>query len=114
MEAIDAPQQGVPYFARLKPSGLIKAFAVNCPELIVSGGHQSCLDIGRSIRITGIKWWRGIVFHAELDSPGSCLARNFGNNTKPKIDARGDTTRSDYIAVFYDPGLLVCGPDERQ
>jgi NAD(P)-dependent dehydrogenase (short-subunit alcohol dehydrogenase family) len=49
--------------------------------------------------MTRIKRWRRVVFDAELDSSGSCLAGNLGSNSEPKIDARGNTTRGDYVAV---------------
>ena len=64
--------------------------------------------------MTGIKWWLRIVFNAELDCLGSSLAGNFGSNSKSKIDAGGDTTRGDYVAVSNDPGLLMRGSNERQ
>ena len=63
--------------------------------------------------MTGIKRWRRVVFDAELDCSGSCLAGNLGSNSKPKIDAGSDTTRGDHVAVSNDPGLLVGRPDKR-
>jgi hypothetical protein len=33
---------------------------------------------------------------------------------RPKSIPRGHSSRSDYVAVFYDPCLLVSRPDERQ
>jgi hypothetical protein len=50
----------------------------------------------------------------QLDRLGSCLAGNFGSNGESKIDARGNATRGDYVAVSNDPGLLVGRSDKRQ
>src|SRR5882762_6361296 len=95
--------------------GLVDAGAVCRSGLVVAFGEHRRVDRGRClIGITGIEGRRRIVFEAELYFPGRCLARNFGGNTERKIDARGDTTRSDHVAVLDDPGLLLRGPDERQ
>ena len=49
--------------------------------------------------MTGIKRWRRVVFDAELDGSGSCLAGNLGRNSKPKIDAGSDTVRDTRMGV---------------
>jgi hypothetical protein len=64
--------------------------------------------------MTGIERRRRVVFDAELDCLGSCLAGNFSRDSESKIDAGGDTTRGDHVAVSNDPGFLVGGPEERQ
>ena len=63
--------------------------------------------------MTSIKRWRRVVFYAELDRSGSCLAANLGSNSEPKIDPGSDTTSGDHVAVSNDPGLLVGRPDKR-
>ena len=63
--------------------------------------------------MSGVERRRRVVFHAELDSPGGCLACDFGHDTKPKVDTRRDPTRSDHITVLDDSCLLVRGADER-
>jgi len=64
--------------------------------------------------MTGIKWWCRVVLDPELDCLSSCLAGKFGSNSEPKIDAGGDTTRSDHVAISNNPGPLVRRPNERQ
>ena len=49
--------------------------------------------------MTSIKRWRRVVFDAELDGSGSCLAGNLGRNSKPKIDAGSDTVRDTRMGV---------------
>jgi hypothetical protein len=64
--------------------------------------------------MTGIKRWRWVVLDPALDRLGSCMAGNFGSNSESKIDARGNTTRGDCVAVSNDPGLIMRGSNERQ
>ena len=64
--------------------------------------------------MAGIKWWRRVIFYAELNSSGRSLACDFGNDAKPKIDACGHTTRRNDVAIFHRSCVFVCGSDERQ
>jgi hypothetical protein len=63
--------------------------------------------------MTSIKRWRRIVFDAELDCSGSCLAGNLGSNSEPKMP---EVTPPAVITLPFsnDPGLLVGRPDKRQ
>jgi len=56
--------------------------------------------------MTGIKWWRRVIFYAELNFSGHRLPRDFSNDTKPKIDPCGHTTPSNHVAIFHDSRLF--------
>src|SRR5262249_48481558 len=83
-------------------------------RLVVALGEHRRFDRSRCpVGITAIEWRLRVVFEAELYCLGGCLARHLGGNAERSIDAAGDATRSDHVAVLDDSGLLVRGPDER-
>jgi len=55
--------------------------------------------------MTGIKWWRRVIFYAELNFSGDRLPRDFSNDAKPKIDPCGHTTPGNHVAIFHDSRL---------
>src|SRR5262249_56144325 len=55
-----------------------------------------------------------VVFDPELDCLRGGLARDLRDDAQPEIDARGDASGGDQVAVSHHPGLLVGRPDERQ
>src|SRR5262245_13384231 len=64
--------------------------------------------------MTRIKWWRGIIFYAELNSSSRRLTCDLRDDAKPEVDTRRHTTPSNHIAIFHDSGLFMGGSDERQ
>ena len=85
------------------------------PSPLIAAGKQRRFDGSRGpVGMTRIERRRRVVFDAELDCPGGCLAGDFGDDAEPKIDAGADAAGSDHVAVLDDPGLLVRRPDQRQ